>query len=147
MDIYNCRVLLVDDNIELAAMIADILRRHGYSHVVSAISAREGLQVFEKEKPDIVILDVMLQDEDGFSLFKKIWQQAELPILFLSARDQDEDRLFGLGLGDGDYIPKPFLPQELILRVDAVLRRTYQPWGKNDRRGQDAEAWQQKGFL
>ena len=73
----------------------------------------------------MVILDIMLPGEDGFSLFQKIREQADVPILFLSAKDEDEDRLFGLGLGADDYLTKPFLPEELVLRIGAVLKRTY----------------------
>src|SRR5699024_5803361 len=67
----------------------------------------------------------MLPDGDGFSLFRRIRDISEVPILFLSAKDEDNDRLFGLGLGADDYITKPFLSQELLLRVNAVLKRTY----------------------
>ena len=73
----------------------------------------------------MAVLDIMLPDGDGFLLFTKMREVSEIPILFLSAKDEDEDRLFGLGLGADDYITKPFLPKELVLRVHAVLKRTY----------------------
>lgn len=73
----------------------------------------------------MAVLDVMLPDGDGFQLFQKLRENSEIPILFLSARDEDRDRLFGLGLGADDYITKPFLPPELVLRVTAILKRTY----------------------
>ena len=73
----------------------------------------------------MAVLDIMLPDGDGFSMFAKMREESEIPILFLSAKDEDEDRLFGLGLGADDYITKPFLPKELLLRVRAVLKRTY----------------------
>lgn len=125
MNIYNCKILLVDDNRELAKMTADILRKSGYETVVTAYSCGEGMDAFRREKPELVILDIMLPDGDGFTLFRRMRETSMLPILFLSARDEDNDRLFGLGLGADDYITKPFLPQELVLRVNAILKRSY----------------------
>lgn len=130
MNLYDSKILLVDDNQELSAMIKNTLRRSGYSNVSCAFSCEEGLQKFCQEEPQLVILDIMLPDGDGFSLFRKMREKAETPILFLSAKDEDNDRLFGLGLGADDYITKPFLSQELILRVGAVLKRTYFMPGK-----------------
>lgn len=127
MDILERKIMLVDDNRELADMICGILRRNGYRSVVAADSVKSGWRVFEAERPDLVVLDIMLPDGEGFSLFQKIRQVSQIPMLFLSARDEDRDRLFGLGLGADDYITKPFLPQELVLRVTAVLKRSYQP--------------------
>lgn len=125
MKLYDCKILLVDDNRELLAMTEDILRRNGYDLVVTAESCREAEEKFEKESPQLVILDIMLPDGDGFTLFRTLRERSHVPILFLSARDEDNDRLFGLGLGADDYITKPFLPQELALRVSAILKRSY----------------------
>ena len=125
MEIQDHKIMLVDDNLELMEMISDILKQSGYGNIVKAGTVREALEVFKKEQPDMAVLDVMLPDGDGFRLFQKIREQSEIPILFLSARDEDRDRLFGLGLGADDYITKPFLPPELVLRVGAVLKRTY----------------------
>lgn len=88
-------------------------------------SCLDGLELFRQTDPHLVILDIMLPDGDGFSLFRKMREISEVPILFLSAKDEDNDRLFGLGLGADDYITKPFLTQELILRVGAILKRAY----------------------
>ena len=99
MNLYDSKILLVDDNRELAAMIQNILRRSGYIHVDCAESCAEGMRKFCLEEPQLVILDIMLPDGDGFSLFRKMREKAETPILFLSAKDEDNDRLFGLGLG------------------------------------------------
>lgn len=125
MNIYECKILLVDDNQDLIEMITGILKRSGYQNISSANTAREGLNRFKLEKPDLAVLDIMLPDGDGFTLFQQFRQISQAPILFLSAKDQDRDRLYGLGLGADDYIVKPFLPQELILRVGAILKRTY----------------------
>lgn len=132
MDIFKCKILVVDDNKELSEMIETILRQNGFASVVTASSVKEGLEVFRRESPDMVILDIMLPDGDGFSLFRMMREESEIPILFLSARDEDADRLFGLGLGADDYITKPFLPQELALRVKAVLLRTYRSFEKKE---------------
>lgn len=123
--IYDCKILLVDDNRELLAITKDILNRNGYDLVVTAENCREAMVRFEEECPHLVILDIMLPDGDGFTLFRTMREHSQVPILFLSARDEDNDRLFGLGLGADDYITKPFLPQELALRVNAILKRSY----------------------
>ena len=125
MKIYDCKIMLVDDNRELLAMTEDILMRNGYDLVVTAGSCRAALEKFEEERPQLVILDIMLPDGDGFTLFRSLREHSQVPILFLSAKDEDNDRLFGLGLGADDYITKPFLPQELVLRVTAILKRSY----------------------
>ena len=91
----------------------------------SALSCAQALERLRAAPPDAVLLDVMLPDGDGFSLLGKMQAVRDLPVLFLSARDEDEDRLKGLGLGADDYITKPFLPQELLLRLRSVLRRVY----------------------
>lgn len=125
MELYERKILLVDDNRELVEMIADILKQGGYKNIVKAGSVHEALEVFQREKPDMAVLDVMLPDGDGFRLFQRMREQSDIPILFLSAKDEDRDRLFGLGLGADDYITKPFLPPELVLRVSAILKRSY----------------------
>lgn len=125
MKLYDCKILLVDDNRELLAMTEDILKRNGYDLVVTAENCKEAIERFEEENPQLVILDIMLPDGDGFTLFRTLREHSQAPILFLSARDEDNDRLFGLGLGADDYITKPFLPQELVLRVNAILKRSY----------------------
>lgn len=127
MELYEHKIMLVDDNLELLEMILDILRQSGYRNLVKAGCVREALEVFQRERPDMAILDVMLPDGDGFRLFQRLREQSDIPILFLSAKDEDRDRLFGLGLGADDYITKPFLPPELVLRVGAVLKRSYRP--------------------
>ena len=91
----------------------------------TAADCAGALQYLSGQQPDIIILDVGLPDGDGFSLMQKIRTRSDIPVLFLSARDEDNDRLLGLGLGADDYITKPFLPKELILRLTAILKRTY----------------------
>ena len=125
MENYKYKILIVDDNAELVNLIAAILKEDGYRKVLTAGSMKEGMEIFRESRPDMAVLDIMLPDGDGFSMFAKMREESEIPILFLSAKDEDEDRLFGLGLGADDYITKPFLPKELLLRVRAVLKRTY----------------------
>ena len=124
------RILLVDDEHQLRRMVGEILEQEGYA-VLLAADCAQGEELFCREQPDAVLLDVMLPDGDGFSLFQKLRAVRDVPVLFLSARDEDEARLRGLGLGADDYITKPFLPQELLLRLAAVLRRVYGGGQKN----------------
>ena len=119
------RILLVDDEPQLLEMIEGILREAGFAHIYKATNQTEALLLYKKTTPEIAILDVMLPDGDGFTLFKKIREIADFPVLFLTANDQPDDLFTGLGLGADDYMAKPFLPRELILRLFAILRRCY----------------------
>lgn len=121
----QAKLLIADDNGELCAMLDRILRQEGYVNIRLAYSCEEAEILIEREKPDLMILDVNFPGEDGFSFFQRIREKEDIPVLFLSARDGNEDRLTGLGLGADDYMTKPFLPKELALRVAAILRRTY----------------------
>lgn len=124
-NIFESRILLVDDNKQLREMVGSILNREGFLYVDMVDCVASAEIYFERESPDLVILDINLPDGDGFSLMQKIRTVSEVPVLFLSARDEDCDRLLGLGLGADDYMVKPFLPKELILRISAILKRTY----------------------
>lgn len=125
--IYDCRILVVDDNSKLQSMLADILKAAGYTQLFKAMNCKQALDMFKIEQPDFVILDVMLPDGDGFGLLQTLRTFSQIPVLFLSARDEDEDRLLGLGLGADDYLTKPFLARELTLRLASILKRTYFP--------------------
>ena len=125
MHINEYKILLVDDEKTLREMVCGFLLRAGFLHVLTAADCREARELFHQETPHLVLLDVMMPDGDGFSLFEELQKDAEIPVIFLSARDEDESRLRGLGLGADDYITKPFLPEELTLRVTAVLKRVY----------------------
>ena len=119
------KILLVDDEPELRKLVIDILSDDGFSNIIDAGTVKTGLIFARQEKPDLAILDVMLPDGDGFSLMKKLRAFTNIPVIFLTAKDEAADKLAGLGLGADDYVVKPFLPQELLLRVHAVLRRCY----------------------
>lgn len=123
--IYDAKILLVDDNAELLALLCEQLRGAGYGHIRTAQSCGSARACFAAEQPELMILDINLPDGDGFSLFRALRAKADVPALFLSARDADADRLFGLGLGADDYLTKPFLMQELLLRVQHILQRAY----------------------
>lgn len=125
MDLYEHKILLVDDEPALRRMVGGFLTKAGFQNVVFAGNCLEAEAVCHREAPHLILLDVMLPDGDGFSLFDRLHRETEVPVIFLSARDEDESRLRGLGLGADDYITKPFLPEELILRVTAVLKRVY----------------------
>ena len=123
-NIYDSTLLLVDDSEELRLLVTEILRREGFSYVDTASCVRDANAYFQQKEPDLLILDINLPDGDGFSLLQQIRTISDVPVLCLSARDEDNDRLLGLGLGADDYMVKPFLPRELILRVCAILKRT-----------------------
>ncbi|AZK47304.1 response regulator transcription factor [Paenibacillus lentus] len=123
----NKKILIVDDEYEIRVMIEGILRKEGFFRIYTASDAQTALALCRAERPDIAILDVMLPDLDGFELLTQLRTFTPMPVIFLSARGEDEDRLLGLGLGADDYIVKPFLPRELLLRITAVLKRVYMP--------------------
>ena len=122
--IYDAEILLVDDNPDLLTLITDNLHTAGYKTVRTAESCAAARAAFAAHRPALMILDINLPDGDGFGLFRALHEGNEVPALFLSARDADADRLFGLGLGADDYLTKPFLMQELLLRMQHILQRT-----------------------
>lgn len=128
MEKKDCKILIIDDERELAGVVADILKNEGYSNVESAFSLKEANEKIKKGQVHLILLDVMLGDGNGFDFYERLKNEGifpKLPVIFLSARDEDDSRLHGLGLGADDYITKPFLPKELLLRIGAVIRRCY----------------------
>jgi len=118
----NEKILVVEDEIEIAHLIRDYLKASSYS-VILAHDGLVGFKKFEEEKPDMAILDIMLPGIDGFEVCRKIRNQSPIPILMLSAKKEDTDKILALGLGADDYVTKPFSPRELIARVQSHLRR------------------------
>jgi phosphate regulon transcriptional regulator PhoB len=119
------RVAIVEDEAELASLIEYNLSRQGY-HTQILGGGRGTMKALEQYKPDLILLDVMLPDADGFELCRQIRQSAALsrtPVLFLTARSEEVDRVLGLEIGGDDYMTKPFSPRELVARVKAHLRR------------------------
>jgi two-component system phosphate regulon response regulator OmpR len=117
------RALLIDDDERLNGLVTSYLQRFGVS-VRSFAHPEDGFQALKNDCPDIVILDVMLPDIDGFTLCRKIREFSRVPIVMLTARGDVMDRIVGLDLGADDYLAKPFEPRELLARIQAVLRRT-----------------------
>lgn len=115
-------VLVVDDDDSIVELMRDFLENDGF-RVESANSAREALDILSTAAVDCLILDVMMPGESGFELCKQVRKEDDLPILFLSARDDDVNKIRGLGLGGDDYIVKSASPAEVVARVKAVLRR------------------------
>jgi len=117
------KTLVVDDDLALADVISFTMRRAGYD-VILAHDGQAALDRWEKESPDLVILDLNLPKLDGLTVCRRIRAQSDTPILILSVRDDEEDIVTGLQLGADDYIVKPFSPRQLVARVEAVLRRS-----------------------
>jgi DNA-binding response OmpR family regulator len=116
------RILMIDDDEELASMLAEYLGPSGFE-VTSRSSAAQGLETLRSGSFDALLLDVMLPDGDGFEVCREARGESQIPILMLTARGEDTDRIVGLELGADDYLPKPFNPRELLARLRAILRR------------------------
>lgn len=119
------RILLVDDEQELLDMVASILKEDGFQNIRTAKTVTEAVAVSEAYNPEFAILDVMLPDGNGFDLMEQLKSTFDFPVLFLTARGEDDDKFRGFGLGADDYMVKPFLPKELLFRINAILRRSY----------------------
>jgi two-component system, OmpR family, response regulator len=122
MSTASPHVLVVEDDRETRALIAKYLRANA-CNVTTAIDGREMARAIADHRVDLLILDVMLPGEDGLSLCRKVRAESQLPIIMLTARAEDVDRILGLEMGADDYLAKPFNPRELLARINAVLRR------------------------
>lgn len=119
------KILLVDDEPELLNMVTSILENEGYTNIKTASTASEAIDACKNFKPELAVLDVMLPDGNGFDLLRELKRISDFPVLFLTARGEDEDKWKGFGSGADDYMVKPFLPKELTFRIMAILRRSY----------------------
>jgi DNA-binding response OmpR family regulator len=115
-------ILVVDDELKIAALARDYLEHAGFA-VVTAADGRAAIEAIGRAKPDLVVLDLGLPIVDGLDVTRQIRRDSSLPIVMLTARDDEIDKLLGLELGADDYLTKPFSPRELVARVKAVLRR------------------------
>lgn len=123
-DIYRNRtILVVDDEERMARFIRLNLEQDGF-HVIEAHRGMQAVDALRTEMPDVVILDVMMPDLDGFEVLKIIRETSSVPVIMLTAKGEEEDRVHGLELGADDYVTKPFSPRELVSRVRAVIRRS-----------------------
>lgn len=116
------RVLVIDDDVKTVELVKLYLNRDGY-RVITAYDGLEGLRLAREAHPDLIVLDLMLPGMDGLEICRTIREESDVPIIMLTARTTDEDKLTGLGLGADDYVTKPFSPRELAARVRVVLRR------------------------
>ena len=123
--------MVVDDEKRLVSLVESYLIQEGY-RVVSANNGKEALPIASREKPDLIILDIMMPEMDGYAFMREHRKELDTPIILLTARVDDDERVIGLELGADDYITKPFRPRELVARVRAVLRRVgkTEPQGK-----------------
>ena len=116
------KILLVDDEPEILEICRDYLKASNYD-VVTAKDGAQGVSTFRREKPDLIVLDLMMPEMDGLDVCREIRRESNVPIIMLTARVEETDKLIGLELGADDYITKPFSPRELVARVRVVLRR------------------------
>ncbi|MCW1383419.1 response regulator transcription factor [Novosphingobium sp. KCTC 2891] len=133
-------IVLVEDDGPLRTLTARALREHGYV-VRTAATGAEMWVALESEPADLVVLDIMLPGTSGIELFRRLRRQSDVPIIFVSARGSEEDRVLGLELGADDYLAKPFSSRELVARIGAVLRRTE----SNGNADENAEAAGKRG--
>jgi len=115
-------ILVVDDELEIVKLVRAYLEKAGY-RVVTAQDGREALLVTRHEKPDLIVLDLTMPEMDGLEFTRRLRQERNTPIIMLTARVEETDRIIGLELGADDYVTKPFSPREIVARVRAVLRR------------------------
>ncbi|SHH40424.1 two-component system, OmpR family, response regulator VicR [Anaerosphaera aminiphila DSM 21120] len=118
----NEKILVVDDEVAIAEIIEYNLKREGYS-VSTAFDGREGLDMLDKESFDLIILDVMMPKIDGFTVLKELRKNYRTPVIMLTAKEEEVDKILGLELGADDYVVKPFSMRELTARIKAILRR------------------------
>ncbi|WP_454052741.1 response regulator transcription factor [Clostridium sp. Marseille-Q7071] len=118
------KILIADDDEDILEILELYLEKDGFE-VIKAINGQKAWEFIEKGKIDMAIVDVMMPIIDGFKLVKKIREEHNLPVIILSAKNQDTDKILGLGLGADDYVVKPFNPLEVVARVEAQLRRFY----------------------
>ncbi|MCP3411771.1 response regulator [Bradyrhizobium sp. CCGB01] len=116
------RILIVDDESHIREVVRVALRKAGMD-VIDARDGKEALARFATDKPDLIVLDIGMPEFDGLDVCREIRKTSDVPILFLSARDEEIDRILGLEIGGDDYVTKPFSPRELVARVNVILRR------------------------
>jgi len=115
-------ILVIEDDPNTSALVALYLKREGF-RPLTAGDGETGLSLFERHSPDLVVLDLMLPKIDGWEVFRRLREKTEVPVIMLTARGEEIDRVSGLTIGADDYVVKPFSPRELVARVKAVLRR------------------------
>ena len=117
-------ILIADDEQEIRSLLRLYLEKDGYQ-VLEAADGRSALSLLEKEEIDMALLDIMMPELDGFRVLKKLRETSNIPVMILSAKDQDADKILGLDLGADDYLTKPFNPMEAMARINSNIRRFY----------------------
>lgn len=120
------RLLIIDDDVALNELLGEYLERFGH-RLAAATTATDGIRLLRRDRPDLLILDVMLPDADGMEVCRGIRRESDIPIVMLTARGDVPDRVLGLEFGADDYVPKPFEPRELVARIETLMRRSRQP--------------------
>jgi DNA-binding response OmpR family regulator len=133
MEASLAKILVVDDEPNIREVVGLYLRRDGHE-VVSATDGEEALEVFRESEPDLVVLDLMLPKMSGLEVCRRMRADRSVPLIMLTARGEEEERIVGLSVGADDYVVKPFSPRELAARVAAVLRRVEESSGRVDQR-------------
>jgi len=118
----EAKILVVDDEKNIVELIKFHLKKESY-RIVEAYKGKDAIDLFRKEKPDLIILDLMLPDMGGFEVCKAIRKESKVPIIMLTAKGEEVDKILGFELGADDYITKPFSPRELLARIRAILKR------------------------
>ncbi len=116
------KLLIVDDNKQITSILEEYAKKEGYQTLI-AFDGEQAMDLFEKEKPDIVLLDVMMPKKDGFAVCREIRRTSNVPIIMITARGEDFEKIMGLENGADDYIVKPFSPGEVMARIKAIMRR------------------------
>lgn len=116
------KILIVDDDPHIRQVVGFALKQAGFA-TIEAKDGRQCLEMFARQAPDLIVLDIMMPEMDGTDVCRRVRAESGVPIIFLSSRDDEVDRIVGLELGSDDYVTKPFSPRELVARVKAVLRR------------------------
>ena len=116
------KLLIVDDNKQITSILEEYAKKEGYQTLI-AFDGEQAMDLFEKEKPDIVLLDVMMPKKDGFAVCREIRRTSNVPIIMITARREDFEKIMGLENGADDYIVKPFSPGEVMARIKAIMRR------------------------
>ena len=122
------KILMIDDDVQLTELVDEFLSLQHYE-VITVHTPEEGLDFLKKKEVDIIILDIMLPEMDGFQVLRKIREELSIPVIMLTARGEVTDRIVGLELGADDYLPKPFEPRELQARIQSILRRSHSDAG------------------
>lgn len=118
------KIMIVDDESDLLDLLEKALKMEGFQNIIKVINGKEAIETCRTDRPDLVILDVMLPDMDGYEICKQIRNFSHCPILFLSSKNDELDKILGLAVGGDDYVTKPFSLKEVVYRVKAQLRRS-----------------------